>query len=321
MPKTQAITWQQFRTRYEQHISKLAQSTQNDWYRAADWYQRVGRPKSLEQAAERERIDKFADDMERKGLSPQTQKLYLIKLMAGISWAWRAGLLAEQPHYHNERLAGTKGPPPSRAVTELEFQKILETVPIVRPHDADLWLRLLKAASWCDLRMSELLKLSWEADAKIRMVRGPRGWPMILFSTRRAQKGWKPGMHPIHPTFFEIASKDASGAPLEAPEGHVFPMLGFETPHNQRSQASVYDVVSRIGELSGVITEECSGKHATCRDWGRKMYVTRLLSDPTLAIDDVRKMVRHESIQTTIGYYDSINHEKLGELLGWNDSK
>lgn len=313
------LTFKQFRQLYESDISHLAQSTQDEWYRAADALQATAKPKLLSDV-DQKRLDKFMAALAKRGLRESTQKLYLAKIMAGLNWAYRRDHLERKPKYYCERLKDYKPPDSSRCVTYNEFQDLLAAVDVVRKNDAPLWKRLLRGAHVADLRISELLRLSWDSDAKVRMVRGPKNRPMILFTGKRSQKGWKPGLHTIHPLFWEVIRKDAKGQDWENPKGFVFPMLGFEHPDLQMSARNVYLVIKAIGEVSGIVTQEETGKTVTAHDFGRKAYAARLLSDPDIPIDDARKLLRHGDIRTTIKHYDSTQHEKLGDLL-WNESQ
>lgn len=312
--KPDSISWRDFRIEYERHISRLKQSTQRHWYNAADALEQYCKPKLLIDVRE-SMLAKLVDKLRAKGLAESTIALHLTKIKAGLTWAWRRDFLQDPPRFAISELAKPNPPESAKAVSELEFSRILEAVPLVRKQDAPLWLRFLKAANWCDLRISELVKLSWDSTGDPTIVNTGEQY-MFHFRGHDAQKAWMKGLHPMAPQFWEIVSKDDQGEPLREFAGYVFPLRGFEHPHVQMCYRGVTAIIRQIGELSGVVTQEETGKTATCHDFGRRVFVQRMLKQ--FPLHEVQRLVRHSDIRTTMKHYNSLAAKDLGAKLGWN---
>lgn len=316
----QQITWKQFRTHYESEgIGSLAIKTQDQWYRVADLFERVAKPKDFADV-DRIQLIKFADYMRKLKLSQATSDVYMSKIKAAIKWGYDRGLIETMPVYKSQKIVGNGKAEPSRSVTDAELDRILECVPLVRRQDAPLWIRLLKGANQADLRMSELLELSWNPASRVRLMVFD-GRPLVHFTNSRIQRGQKNGkveVHPVGPEFWRIVTHDCDGNELPQ-DGYAFPMLGFEHPDIQMSRGNVDKMLRTIAELAGVVTEDLSGKLASMHDIGRKVYIRRLLENPNISDHELRKLVRHSSLKTTIRHYGHMEAKSLGRHLGWND--
>lgn len=314
-----AITWKQFRTLYEQGIAHLAIKTQDQWYRVAAELEKACKPKTLADL-DRVKLIQFSDHLRKLGLGQTSIDTYMAKVKAAIKWGYDRGLIESMPVYKSQKIVGAGTSIPSRSVTDEEFDRILECVPIVRRDDAPLWIRLLKGANQADLRMSELLELSWNPTSRVRLMVFD-GRPLVHFtnsSTQRGQKNGKVEVHPVGPEFWRIVTHDCDGN--EIPQtGYAFPMLGFDNPHVQMSRGNVDKSLRRITELAGIVTEDMSGKLASMHDIGRKVYIRRLLENPNISDHELRKLVRHGSLKTTIRHYGHMEAKSLGRHLGWND--
>ncbi len=183
MPKRKpkdVMSWGRFRALYEDRaISTLAPKTQDHWYRIADEFERVCKPK-LVADLNGEKLAKYVDHLKERGIKASTCNDYIAKLKAAGNWAHGQGILSAPLIYKDKRLKVGGTTIPSRAVTDLEFTQILEAVPVVRKHDAGLWQRFLRALHWSDLRVSEALRLSWEIEAPVRLLRSAQSRDPLL---------------------------------------------------------------------------------------------------------------------------------------------
>lgn len=310
--------WRQFRAAYERHLSPLAASSQDQWWRVAEGFERVCKPKLLEDVS-RDDVLLYAGYL-RDNYKPSSQKQYLRVLKSALKWAHEEGLLKEPVRYKAAKLVSGGTTIPSRAVTDAELELILGVIPDIRRRngDAPLWVRLIAAMNWADLRVSEILRLSWEPEANVRLLETDSGRPMIHFCEKRSQKAWKPAAHPISKQFWEIASTDTEGKHLVDPEGYCFPMFGFGEPHRQRARNDVGNIIKRFVSAADVVTNEFTSQLAGTHDIGRKAYIARLMKDRRISPFELRKLVRHSSLETTVKHYDFHNAEELGsKFLGW----
>ena len=70
--------------------------------------------------------------------------------------------------------------------------------------------------------------------------------------------------------------------------------------------------MSAIGKAAGIVTDEAEGRHATCHDlrrsfgdrWARKVMPA-----------DLKELMRHKSIETTMKYYVGRNVDDISARL------
>ena len=308
-------TWKKFREFYERHIGDLSGSSQDEIYRVLGDFESTIRPRRVEDVDGAD-IELYVDDLRRRGLSKATIQKKMRWLKSIFRFGRDVGAIENIPVFPITR---GKSAIPSRAVTDAEFRRILAVVPAVRLEDAGLWARLLIASNNADLRIGELLALSWEPQAKVRLLRLPEGRPVIHFTTEAAQKGWYPGPHAISRKFWDVASCDDEGCEIANPQGFVFPMHGFDNPHVQRCHQGVSAIIRHFGESAGVVTNEYTGKTATAHEIGRKAFIQRILKDKSISPFETRKIVRHKSLNTTMKHYEYQDAYELGRHLGWED--
>ncbi len=99
-------------------------------------------------------------------------------------------------------------------------------------------------------------------------------------------------------------------------------MLGWEYPYQQREVNDCCGIIRRFSEVAGVITNDYTHKYAGSHDIGRKAFINRLRKDRRISVFELRKLVRHASIETTAKHYIHDQADELGSrYLGWNDTQ
>lgn len=90
----------------------------------------------------------------------------------------------------------------------------------------------------------------------------------------------------------------------------VFNPVGYKG--NRLTDSEVGRMVSEFGRTAGIVTDEAEGRHATCHDL-RRSFGTRWASRVMPA--DLKELMRHDSIETTMKYYVSHNTDALAVRL------
>jgi integrase len=231
------------------------------------------------------------DETEAKPRSPNTIATYSSRLRAALRWAERQRFIDRAPYVP----VAWEAVPASRAITGEEFDRILAAVPRVRPHDAPAWDRLLRALTRCNLRISELVRLSWDPDGEIR-IEWQGGFPLI-HKPPRANKTRRDRFEPALPVFWDVCCE----TPPDARVGLIFPL-----PNSHGVNYSPLDcckIIAKIGAKAGVVTNPEKKKTATSHDIGRRGFLAQI--DHLLTQSEAHKAMGHASFNTTATYYDT----------------
>jgi len=288
------LPWLEFCQRYErQHLERRSGKSIQAWH-TVKWFVEEQCPlKSIANASDIW-VDRFLDAVSEHCTSPNTEATYIARLKAALRWAHKKRYLRQLPYLTAE----WERQPRSDAVTASQFQAMLDIIPTVRKRDGHLWRRLLRGQFYTGLRIGELLALSWDADADIRVVVGDR--PHIHFAKQKNKKRQK---RPLVPEAWEIIAD----TPIRT--GPVFPIPGKA---GQITTTAAIRVVAKIGAKAGVVTNKQTGKTATSHDirraffdWAERRYDQRIAS----------LLMRHADQQTTDDFYNTQESEKLAELL------
>lgn len=291
------LSWLAFCERYEQqHLAKKAPESIEGW-RTVKWFVAEKCPLQSIQHANDIWVDRFIDAVMAKEVMPNTEASYLARLKAALGWACKKRYLRQMPYISVE----WDRRPRSDSVTPRQFETMLAAIPKVRPKDWPLWRRLMRGQYFTGLRISELLVLSWDTDADIRIVDGAR--PLIRFDK---QKNKQRQIRPLVPEAWEIIAD----SPVRS--GLVFPVPG---PKGQMSTKKVIQRIADIGREAGVITNRETGKHATSHDirrafydWSAEKYGKKIAS----------LLMRHADEDTTDTFYNTQEAATLAKLLWEN---
>ena len=190
-----------------------------------------------------------------------------------------------------------------------QFDRMIDAVSKIRPKDTAEWQRYLTGLWLSGLRLEESITLSWEADSPFAVDltgRRPR------FRIKGAdQKNGNDQLLPLTPDFAEFL--------LQTPEGQrhgrVFRLNEVETgtPHYRPCGGAV-----------GYEDRRESPDYRQCR--GRQdgqcprlaADIRKPLGQAKVAPAILQKLMRHASIQTTMGYYVDLDVDEMADDLWAN---
>ncbi len=324
------VTWAEFRKAYEtEKVPSLAKGTACLVAAMFNCVERVMRPVRLAdvtaaaisgfQAQLRREAEAEAMRLSFKDVGQAQKKTtirqirteasiarHLRHLKAALRWARSMGMLVAVPEIQMPKRAKGSKLMKGRPVTTEEFERMLVAVEAVRPQNVERWQRFLTGLWLSGLRLSETLRLSWDSDELISvdlLATHPR-----FAICAEAEKGHKDRLLPMTPDFGAFI--------LETPKvdrvGLVF-KLGSDGRRTTTDLAS--RLIRRIGKKAGVVVDKTAGKFASAHDL-RRAFGTRWASRVRPATLQV--LMRHESIQTTLGYYVALDADDVAAQL-WRE--
>jgi len=256
-------------------------------------------------------LSAFVSRLRHAGRSEATIATNLRTIKAALSWAKSAGYLGELPAFPSLRQAkGSRAK--GRPLTNLEVFRMVRAVRldpnlcrlerIQRRH----WRRLIIGLWLSGLRLEEALRLSWEPGTF--QLETAHAYPQFVITE---QKSGKLETVPLTPDFGRWILK----TPLEQRHGFVFHVPKVRHVHVRRMDTTS-KVLSSIGEISGVVVSD-SGKFASAHDL-RRSFGLRWASRVMPA--ELRQLMRHSDISTTMSYYVQVESQAFAEKL-WKSDK
>ncbi len=299
------ITWDEFRERYEQEkLSSLAPSTQKTAATAMNHLERIVDPLKLA-SVNAETLSKFQAALRREGKKDTTIGVILSHLRPALSWAVTMGMLSSVPDIHRPKAAKGRKLMRGRPITGEEFDRLLEAVPKVRPHDASVWVNYLTGLWLSGLRLEESTILSWDDDAPFAIDLSGRRPRFRIYA--EAEKGRQDRYLPMTPDFVEFILK----TPKEERVGTIFKLNGVYTKE-EISLKRICRNISAIGKKAGVVVNKTAGKYASAHDL-RRSFATRWASRVKPAT--LQLLMRHKSIETTLKYYVDQDADDVADEL------
>lgn len=314
---TRAITWEQFRERYEREKGlSLSPRTRETIATAFNLVEEILSPTKLSLLTE-ERISHFAAAMREKGHTEATVKGRLAYLKAALRWAEKMKLIHRAPAIEipGRKADRSKG----RPITGEEFDRMISAVDKVIENEAErpAWRRYLRGLWFSGLRAGEAVGLSWDDEAKIRVDLSGRR-PMLQIPADQ-EKGRKDRILPITPDFAELLE----ATPEAERVGRVF-RLWAKDGRTWLEEDKVSKTVSAIGEKAGVIVKPAlkgerpgdpdrkpakfASSHDLRRSFGER-WAQRVLPQV------LQELMRHENIETTLRYYVGQNAERTADAI------
>ncbi len=307
------FTWEQFKARYEAEVvPSLAKESANKIAVVFNHVASIICPVLLRDVNEA-RISHLAATIRSQGKAETTIQSYLAHLKAMLRWAVSQKILPACPSFPKiQRKKKSTGSTPmkGRPITLEEFERMLEKVAdIVGRAAAAAWARYLRGLWASGLRLSESLELWWDREDRLIPIFPKKGRPMLRIPAE-LEKGHADRLLPIAPEFalflLEIPEADRSGA--------VFKLPGIRGRTTELRSKWVGKVVSKIGAAAGVRvhTDPKSGrlKYASAHDLRRafgERWAARIMPA------QLRELMRHESIETTLRYYVGTNAERTAD--------
>ena len=298
------VTWQQFRDRFEdEHLAFLSDGYFGTFQAALNLFEKKTGIRELSDVADV--LGGFELSLRRSKLSPNTVRSYLNHLKVALAWGADRGLI--------ERVKlklpdGTDDVAKGRALTQAEFESMLLAVPAVvgREHAAT-WRHYLTGLWLSGLRRTESLKLSWDAAADFSVdLSGlyPR-WK-IRAAGQKSRKAQLVSMAKDCADFLL-----ASTVPSER-AGLVFCPVGRKGGRLTTPVRHLSSLVAEISTSAEVFTDSGKTKPAGCHDL-RRSFGTRWAS--ILMPIDLKALMRHADINTTLKYYVSSDSDTLSARI------
>lgn len=280
--------WKFFRDRFRgEHLATLADKTQDCYATALDAYQRLMDPGVLSDVTA-SNLSMFQSKLLGEGLSLATVASYLTHLRAALNWAEVIGM-AKAPHVlipKQDSRQFMKG----RPITPREYAKMLKACP-------DPALRRMIELLWFSgLRLSEALRLSWDAPPIIARL-AAKPYPLLVYHAS-GHKARRDEVVPMTPDLAAWLRK------AKARRGLVAPVSLGTMPR-------VSEAISDVGRAAGVIVDD-SGKPASAHDL-RRSFGTRWAQKVMPAV--LKVLMRHADISTTLKYYVGISVTDAGRAL------
>jgi integrase len=301
------VTWDEFTERYDREgLSGLADRTREKAWGAFSLVADILRPTLLSDITT-ERISYFATVLREKGRAEDTIAGNLGHLKASLRWAGGMGMLHSVPRISMPKRAKGAKAMKGRPLVGEEFERMLTAVPLVVGEPAaESWNHLLNGLWWSGLRLEESLSLSWDVPDTIRI--DVTGRYVMLRIGAENEKGNRDRLYPVAPEFADMI--------LEVPEadrtGHFFRPLG------KRGGVLKYHAVgkaaSKVGKRANIVVNPDGGKtkFASAHDLRRSFG---LRWSERVMPAQLKDLMRHESIATTMNYYVGRNAETTAAAL------
>ena len=304
------ISWEGFRERYElENLASLAESTQASAGTALNHIERLVAPRNLRVLTPTV-LNKFQAKMRQEGMRETTIATHLRHLRAALSWAVSMKLLPRVPDFRMPKRAKGLTLMRGRPITTEEFERMVATVPKVRPQDAEIWKHYLKGLWLSGLRLEESTVLSWDEDSPIMVDLSGRRPRLRIYA--EAEKGHQDRLLPITPDFAQFL--------LETPQwersGTVFKIVG-NYKHQQMTPPRIGRIVSEIGRQANVVVRKSEGKFASAHDL-RRSFGTQHNGHPRWKPATLQLLMRHKSIETTLKYYVAQDADEIADELWRN---
>lgn len=294
-------TWEEFRDDFEsEHLAHQSKNYQSIFqaafnrFEAATGIHDMGDAHGL--------LHKYEVSLRRAKISTNTVATYMKHMRTALYWAGEHGYIKEQKI---KVPAGSEDQMKGRAIEDAEFPLLLAAVDDVIPEYAKEWKHYLTGLWYSGLRRSESIRLSWDAGTGFEIYQSDMFWKFRI--RPNSQKNRKGQVCNMAPEFSDWLQKET---PVEKRKGLVFSPIGFKGA--RLTDSEVGRMVSAIGRKAGIITDEAEDRCATCHDL-RRSFGTRWASRVMPA--DLKELMRHDSIDTTMKYYVSQNTDALAARL------
>jgi integrase len=288
------LSWDDFCLRYEKEkLVTLSEKSQGAWVTASNWLEKLMPPRYV-QDIDASYISLFTAKLREHVANEVSVASYLRVIRAALNWAERMEIIWSAPYIEMpKRAKGRSSRARSRPIVLEELERILEATKKVRPKDYPQWQRYIRGLYESGLRIGEFHNLSWTPGAPMWMDTTFE-LPFIQILAE-GEKAHQDRFQPVTPQFWELCCE----TPEEDRRGPVFPLRKPGGGLFGCSRAC--HVIINIGRSSNVVTDPATGKTATSHDIGRRALTSRL--GAILSQAELATWMRHESVDTTMGYY------------------
>jgi len=310
------ITWKEFRDLFEElRLPNLRPTTAVCYDSTFNRLEQLIKPFRLSQVNSM-MVVRFQNKLREIGNAEATIRKHLRQLKAALRWAKSMEFIAKVPDIQMPKAGKHQRMMKGRPITPDEFQRMLDaTEEVVGSESAESWRFLLEGLWWSGLRLGEALELTWHPSQTLFVDFDSGKYPMLRISAE-AEKGGKDRLLPIAPEFAKFIE------PFKQKSGFVFQpgrVLSGRKRKSERNVVWISIVGSRIGKRSRVLVLESDAKKkfASCHDL-RRSFGERWASK--VMPQTLMKLMRHESIDTTLRFYVGNDAEKIGDEI-WSISE
>jgi len=212
------LTWAEFRARYEaEKLSSLAPGTRATARDALNYLERLVNPDRVAKLTAAA-LSRFQAELrkpreiikgDKKIIKPAAKDTtiarHLRHVKAALRWGAKVGLLAKAPEIEMPKVAKGQTLMRGRPITAEEFDRMVATIPKVRPHDGPAWERLLRGLWLSGLRLGEALTISWDQDAPVSVDLSGRRPALRIFA--EAQKARRDEVLPMTPDLAQFLAE------------------------------------------------------------------------------------------------------------------
>lgn len=306
------VTWADFRERYETEV--LPGLSEGSWGKVFATFNDIETHTPIERimSLTPERISQWQQKLRSTGQAETTIKSKSAHLKAALNWAKDIGMIHSVPKIRMPKRAKNSKVMKGRPITAEEFDRMLEKVPQVVGRDrADSWSHLLRGLWWSGLRITEAMTLTWD-DHGMRVDLSGK-YPMLSIPADY-QKSNKDEMLPIAPEFAEMLLS----TPEDQRKGFVFNPARKHSTERFKCPREAGRTIRLIGQRANIKVDEFTRKgktvikYATAHDL-RRAFGTRWA--PRVMPVDLQKLMRHETIETTMKFYVNQNADDIAGRL------
>lgn len=280
-----------------------------------DIAERIMRPRTLADMADSAALQRLQAELlagvqssTRSKRAHATVRSQMASVVAALNWAHLMGWLPIPPKYRRLRSPKSKGMK-GRPISDAEFHRMLEVVPVVTGDVAAASWRYLMRCLWTSaLRLGEAMSMSWDIPNTIRPM-WPHGKLPLLHIPGAMQKNATDETIPLL-SWFEAVLHET---PDSDRHGWVVEPLSLNGRKKRQSGSDrptthwVGKVIAKIGREAGVLVDaadESAGRpakyasaHDLRRSCGERMRESGV---PPLVIC---RVMRHSSWETTQKHY------------------
>jgi integrase len=294
VPTDSGYPWQQFRERYVREHREGAENY--NFNSVARRVEEAISPRCLTDVTASS-LSLVMAKMREEGLENTTIRGHMQHFMGALSWAKSLGMIKEVPVVRLPKKGKGRGAR-SRPITGEEFDRLCDTIRKVK-RNPEPWIDLVNVLYWGGLRIGEANRLTADCfgDFAILLDHEPP-----VFSIGK-QKNARSQLLPVAPELVEF---------LQSKE--TLPKKGRLLRNLPKRTDSLVDALRTIGQKSGIVVNADTGKTVTAHDL-RRSFGTRWAQD--LLPVDLKELMRHEKIDTTMDYYVEVEIRDLSDKL-WN---
>lgn len=305
------ITWSEFRDLFEElRVPTIRPGTAICYDATFNRLEQLIGPHRLSQINSM-LVARFQNKLREIGNADTTVAKHLRHLKAALRWAKSMDLIASVPEFHFPKSGKHQRMMKGRPITDDEFQRMLDVVEVVVGSDsAESWRFLLQGVWWSGLRLGEALGLTWHPSETLHVDFDSVKYPMFRIQAE-AEKGGQDRLLPMAPEFANLIQSHRKES------GYVFcpeRVKNGRKSNHRRNTVWVSNVGSRIGKKSNTVVSSSGSKtkYASFHDF-RRSFGDRWSQKVMPQV--LMKLMRHESIDTTLRFYVSNDAEKIGDEI------